>query len=106
MMRRTILFAAGVFAMAASVLPMRAMADPITVTPSAAGVSGSPFQASYIDFSYVALVDQTATGGTGPFSIDGGGFFSSFRHPDLPTPVLNTGLNSNYKMRENMDKDW
>jgi len=98
MMRRIILFAAGVFTLAASALPMTAMADPITVTPSAAGVSGSPFQSSFIDFSYVALVDQTATNGTGNFNIDGGGFFSSFRFPDLPTAVQNTGLNTNYKM--------
>ena len=98
MMRRTILFAAGVLALAASALPMTAMADPITVNPSAAGVPGSSFQASFIDFSYVALVDQTATSGTGTFNIDGGGFFSSFRHPDLPTPVQNTGLNTNFKM--------
>jgi hypothetical protein len=77
---------------------MTAMADPITVNPSAAGVPGSSFQASFIDFSYVALVDQTATSGTGTFNIDGGGFFSSFRHPDLPTPVQNTGLNTNFKM--------
>lgn len=97
-MRRTILFAAGVLALAASALPMTAMADPITVNPSAAGVPGSSFQASFIDFSYVALVDQTATSGTGTFNIDGGGFFSSFRHPDLPTPVQNTGLNTNFKM--------
>jgi hypothetical protein len=98
MMRRTTLFAARALVAAACLLPMTAMADPITVNPSAAGVSGSSFQASFIDFSYVALVDQTATNGTGTFNIDGGGFFSSFRHPDLPTPVLNTGLNSNYKM--------
>jgi len=98
MMRRTTLFAARALAVAACLLPMTAMADPITVNPSAAGVSGSSFTASFIDFSYVALVDQTATNGTGNFNIDGGGFFSSFRHPDLPTSVANTGINTNYKM--------
>ena len=97
-MRRIILFVAGALALAGAGLPMTVMADPITINPSAAGVPGSSFTASFIDYSYVALVDQTATSGTGTFTIDGGGFFSSFRHPDLPTAVQNTGLNTDYKM--------
>jgi hypothetical protein len=69
-----------------------------TVNPGAIGESGSSFTASYMDFSYVALVDQTATNGTGTFTEEGAGFFSSFRHPDLASVVPNTGINTNYKV--------
>jgi PEP-CTERM motif-containing protein len=73
-----------------------ASADPFAFTVTPPG--GSPFQATYIDFSYVALVDQTATAGTGTFTEEGAGFFSSFRHPNLNTVVANTGINQNYKL--------
>lgn len=73
-------------------------AAPITVTPGAVGEPNAPFTASFADFSYVALVDQTAQAGTGSFSIEGGGFFSSFRNPTLDAVVTNTGINSDYKI--------
>src|SRR5688572_6788924 len=77
-----------------------ALAQPtsFTVTPGAVGEPGSPFTATYMDYSYVALVDQTATNGTGTFSEQGAGFFSSFRHPTLDAVVANTGINTNYKI--------
>jgi hypothetical protein len=67
---------------------------PFTVNPP----GGSSFQATFMDFSYVALIDQTATNGTGTFTEEGAGFFSSFRHPDLNTVVANTGINQNYRV--------
>jgi len=73
-----------------------ALADPFAFTVTPPG--GSPFQATFIDFSYVALVDQTATAGTGTFTEEGAGFFSSFRHPNLNTVVSNTGINQNYNL--------
>lgn len=60
---------------------------PFTVNPGAVGEPGAPFTATFIDFSYVSLVDQTATAGVGTFTEEGAGFFSSFRHPDLATPA-------------------
>jgi PEP-CTERM motif len=77
-------------------LTTSAWADPFPFTVNPPG--GSPFQATFIDFSYVALVDQTATNGSGTFTEEGGGFFSSFRHPTLNTVVNNTGINQNYKL--------
>ena len=71
-------------------------ADPFPFTVNPPG--GSPFQATYMDFSYVALVDQTATNGSGTFTEEGAGFFSSFRHPDLNTVVANTGINEDYRV--------
>jgi len=53
---------------------------------------------SYIDFSYVALVDQTATAGTGTFTEQGAGFFGSYRHPTLPDVLTGTGINTDYKL--------
>ena len=73
-------------------------ATAFTVNPGAIGEPGASFTASYMDFSYVALVDQTATGGVGTFTEEGAGFFSSFRHPTLDAVVTNTGINTNYKV--------
>jgi len=73
-------------------------ADPFAFTVTPPGGSPAPFQATYIDYSYVALVDQTATNGSGTFSEEGGGFFSSFRNPTLNTVVNNTGINESYKL--------
>src|SRR5687767_10218376 len=78
--------------LALSALP--ALADPITINQP----SGGSLTASFIDFSYVALVNQTATAGTGTFNEQGAGFFSSYRHPTLADVVTNTGLNNNYKL--------
>ena len=75
-----------------------AWAEPFAFTVTPPGGSPPPFQATYIDYSYVALVDQTATNGTGTFTEEGGGFFSSFRHPTLNTVVNNTGINETYKL--------
>jgi hypothetical protein len=86
--------AAGSVALA---LTTSAWADPFAFTVNPPG-GASPFQATFIDFSYVALVDQTATNGSGTFTEEGGGFFSSFRHPNLNTVVPNTGINQNYKL--------
>jgi hypothetical protein len=71
-----------------------AFADPITINQP----SGGSLTASFIDFSYVALVNQTATAGTGTFNEQGAGFFSSYRHPTLPDVVTGSGLNNNYKL--------
>jgi hypothetical protein len=69
-----------------------------TVNPGAVGEPQGSFEATFIDFSYVALVDQTAVGGSGTFTEEGGGFFSSFRHPDLNTAVVGSGINETYKL--------
>src|SRR5687768_18432836 len=58
-----------------------AAADTFTVNPGAIGVAGPTVQLNYADFSYVALVNQTATNGTGTFNEQGAGFFSSYRFP-------------------------
>src|SRR5687768_8177699 len=58
-----------------------AAADTFTVNPGAIGVAGPTVQVNYADFSYVALVNQTATNGTGTFNEQGAGFFSSYRFP-------------------------
>ena len=71
-----------------------AFADPITINQP----SGGSLTASFIDFSYVALVNQTATAGTGTFNEQGAGFFSSYRNPTLADVVPNTGLNNSYKL--------
>lgn len=92
MQRITIRLAALVGILALSVLP--ALADPITINQP----GGPPVTASFIDFSYVALVNQTATAGSGTFNEQGAGFFSSFRHPTLADVVSNTGLNNSYKL--------
>jgi hypothetical protein len=59
---------------------------------------GGPVDASFIDFSYVALVNQTATAGTGTFNEQGGGFFGSYRGPSLADVISGTGLNTTYKL--------
>jgi hypothetical protein len=69
-----------------------------TVNPSGIGVAGPTIQANYADFSYVALVNQTATNGTGTFYEQGAGFFSSYRFPTLADVVPNAGINTNYKL--------
>jgi hypothetical protein len=46
---------------------------------------------SHADFSYVALVNQTATNGTGTFNEQGAGLFSSYRFPTLPDVVTIQG---------------
>lgn len=86
--------------LALSVMSTAALAQPaaFTVNPGAIGEPGSPFTATYMDFSYVALVDQTATNGVGTFTEEGAGFFSSFRHPTLDAVVTGTGINTNYKV--------
>lgn len=74
---------------------------PFTVNPSALGFAQGPFQATFIDYSYIAAVDQVATGvGTGAFTEQGAGFFSVFRHPNLFTvvPAPTSGLNVNYQL--------
>lgn len=78
--------------LALSALP--AFADPVTINQP----SGGPLTVSFIDFSYVALVNQTATAGAGTFNEQGAGFFSSYRHPTLADVVTNTGLNNSYKL--------
>ena len=50
-----------------SVMSAVASADTFTVNPGAIGVTGPTVQANFADFSYVALVNQTATNGTGTF---------------------------------------
>lgn len=78
-----------------------ASADPATfsVNPGAIGISGPTVaNVNYMDFSYVALVNQTATGGTGTFTEQGGGFFGSYRFPTLADSVLNPGINTDYKL--------
>ena len=92
MQRITIRLATLVGMVALSALP--ALADPITINQP----GGPPVTASFIDFSYVALVNQTATAGSGTFNEQGAGFFSSFRHPTLADVVPNTGLNNSYKL--------
>src|SRR5919107_2434077 len=81
-----------------SALSTAALADTFTVNPGAIGVSGPTVQANFADFSYVALVNQTAVNGTGTFNEQGAGNFSSFRFPTLSDVVSNPGLNSNYRM--------
>ncbi|WP_447987079.1 flocculation-associated PEP-CTERM protein PepA [Nitrospira sp. Nam74] len=84
-----------------SVMSTAALADPttFTVNPSAIGVSGPTVpNVNFADFSYVALVNQTATNGTGTFNEQGAGFFSSYRFPQLSDVLPNTGLNTNYKL--------
>jgi hypothetical protein len=88
-------------ALALSVMSTAALAEPVipfTVNPGVIGAPQGSFTASYMDFSYVALVDQVAAGGVGTFTEEGAGFFSSFRHPDLATVVSNTGINQDYKI--------
>src|SRR5690242_10839726 len=85
--------------LALSVLGGVASADTFSVNPSAIGVAGPTVpNINYADFSYVALVNQTATNGTGTFNEQGAGFFSSYRFPTLSDVLPNTGLNTNYKM--------
>lgn len=75
-----------------------AAADTFTVNPGAIGVAGPAVQVNYADFSYVALVNQTATNGTGTFNEQGAGFFSSYRFPTLADVVTNAGINTDYKL--------
>jgi hypothetical protein len=75
-----------------------ASADTFTVNPGAIGVTGPTVNVNFADFSYVALVNQTATAGTGTFNEQGAGFFSSYRFPTLSDVVANPGLNTNYKL--------
>jgi hypothetical protein len=97
LIRRSLL--AGGFCL--SLMSTAAMADPSTfiVNPSAIGASGPTVpNVNFTDFSYVALVNQTATNGTGTFNEQGAGFFSSYRFPTLPDVLPNTGINTNYKL--------
>jgi len=69
------------------------------VNPGAIGVGGPTVpNVNFWDFSYVALVNQTATNGTGTFTEQGAGFFSSYRFPTLSDVLPNTGINTNYKL--------
>ena len=69
------------------------------VNPGAIGVGGPTVpNVNFADFSYVALVNQTATNGTGTFNEQGAGFFSSYRFPTLSDVLPNTGINTNYKL--------
>ena len=61
-----------------------ASADTFTVNPGAIGVGGPTVNVNFADFSYVALVNQTATAGTGTFNEQGAGFFSSTGSPRCP----------------------
>ncbi len=81
-----------------SVMAAVASADTFTVNPGAIGVAGPTVQANFADFSYVALVNQTATNGTGTFNEQGAGFFGSYRFPTLSDVVPNSGINTNYKL--------
>jgi hypothetical protein len=81
-----------------SVMSTVASADTFTAHPSAINVGGPTVQANFTDFSYVALVNQTATNGTGTFSEQGAGFFGSYRFPNLPDVLSNAGINTNYKL--------
>lgn len=81
-----------------SVMSTLASADTFTVNLGAINVAGPTVQANFTDFSYVALVNQTATNGTGTFNEQGAGFFSSYRFPGLPDVVPNAGINTNYKL--------
>lgn len=93
---RESLLAAG---MVLSVMSAVASADSFTVNPGAVGASGPTVaNVNFTDFSYVALVNQTATAGTGTFNEQGAGFFSSYRFPNLPDVVTNSGINTNYKL--------
>jgi hypothetical protein len=67
-----------------SLMSGTALADPTTfsVNPGAIGVAGPTVpNVNYVDFSYVSLVNQTATNGAGTFNEQGAGFFSSYRFP-------------------------
>ena len=76
-----------------------ASADSFSVNPGAVGASGPTVpNVTFADFSYVALVNQTATAGTGTFNEQGAGFFSSYRFPTLADVVTNSGINTNYKL--------
>jgi hypothetical protein len=76
-----------------------ASADSFSVNPGAIGASGPTVpNVNFADFSYVALVNQTATAGTGTFNEQGAGFFSSYRFPTLADVVPNSGINTNYKL--------
>jgi hypothetical protein len=76
-----------------------ASADSFSVNPGAVGASGPTVpNVNFADFSYVALVNQTATAGTGTFNEQGAGFFSSYRFPTLSDVVINSGINTNYKL--------
>lgn len=81
-----------------STLASVASADTFTVNPGAIGITGPTVQVNYADFSYVALVNQTATNGTGTFNEQGAGFFSSYRFPTLADVVTNAGINTDYKL--------
>jgi hypothetical protein len=81
-----------------SVMSTVASADTFTVNPSAINVGGPTVQANFTDFSYVALVNQTATNGTGTFNEQGAGFFGSYRFPNLSDVLSNAGINTNYKL--------
>lgn len=90
-----------IFAVALVAMGTSAMADPMTfsVNPGAIGVAGPTVpNVNYADFSYVALVNQTATNGSGTFNEQGAGFFSSYRFPALSDVVTNSGINVNYKL--------
>lgn len=82
-----------------SVMVTVASADSFSVNPGAVGASGPTVpNVNFADFSYVALVNQTATAGTGTFNEQGAGFFSSYRFPNLSDVVTNSGINTNYKL--------
>jgi hypothetical protein len=72
--------------------------DAFTVTPGAIGAPEGPFTATFLDYSYAALVDQS--GLPGLISQEGAGFVSSFRHPDLATVLdaSTTGLGVSYRL--------
>jgi hypothetical protein len=73
-----------------------------TINPGAlglAGCGGSTCTANFIDFSYGAEVDQTASGpGAAVFTETGGGFFGTFRTSLTGPSVKGTGLDNSYSM--------
>src|SRR3982751_3448283 len=82
-----------------SVMGAIASATSFSVNPGAIGASCPTVpNVNFADFSYVALVNQTATNGTGTFNEQGAGFFSSYRFPTLAAVLPNTGLNTNYQL--------
>lgn len=74
---------------------------PFNVNPSAVGEAQTTFSATYIDFSYNAEIDQTATSAsTGTFTETGAATFSTFRTSLVQPPISvgTTGLNLNYNL--------
>jgi len=81
-------------------LPNVALAQTtFTVTPTAVGEPEAPFNATFITFTYNALIDQTAVLGTGSFSEQGFLQYTAFTDAAKnPLNAILTGLNATYNM--------